>query len=189
MEKVVGNCPLWYSAMGALDLVAVLHRGSCSIVLTDCHSDTACNELLGFHSFLNSTSIVQLPLIHYQQVQRLKCSWLCFSADFNYFFFGLLELIMCLLPSCCLGLSHSTFSIPSPGGNSYAGSPFRCLVHNSQAPGEATQNLSIRYLSDCILDTMDHIRTSYHWVVLSTANFRLQIFLRSKWAFLCLVQL
>lgn len=31
-----------------------------------------------------------------------------------FFFFFLLELIMCLLPSCCLGLSHSTFSIPSP---------------------------------------------------------------------------
>lgn len=26
----------------------------------------------------------------------------------------LLGLIMCFLPSCCLGLSHSTFSIPSP---------------------------------------------------------------------------
>lgn len=179
--------------MGALDLLAVLHRGSCFIVLTDCHSDTAYNELLGFQSFLNSTSIMQLPLIHYQQVQRLKCSWLCLSADFNFLFFlsawayhvSLAQLLSGTFPQHLL---HPIYCAV-PGGNSYAGSPFRCLVHKSQAPGEATQNLSIRYLSDCILDTMDHIHTSYHWVVLSAANFRLQIFLRSKWAFLCLVQL
>lgn len=32
------------------------------------------------------------------------------------------------------------------------------------------------YLSDFILDLMNHICMSYHWIVLSTANFRLQIF-------------
>lgn len=47
-------------------------------------------------------------------------------------------------------------------GNSYAGSPFSCLLRNSQALVKATRNPSIRYLSDCIMDIMDHICIPYH---------------------------
>lgn len=64
----------------------------------------------------------------------------------------------------------------APCSTSYVGSPFSCLLCNSQVPVKATQNSSIRYLSDCIMDIMDHICMSHHWIVLSTANFRLQIF-------------
>lgn len=58
-----------------------------------------------------------------------------------------------------------------PYGNSYAGSPLSCLLRDSQTPVKATQNPSIRYLSDCIMDIMDRICISYHWIVLFTANF------------------
>lgn len=170
-EKVVGNCPSWASAMRALDPVAVLQGGLHSPGLNGCHSDKACNELLSFESFLNSASIVQLPLIYYQQVQRLKCLWLCFSADV---FFSPrayhVSLAQLLSGSFLQHLLHP-ISCAVPYGNSYAGSPFRCLLRNSQAPVKATQNPSIRYLSDCIMDIMDHICISYHWIVLSTANF------------------
>lgn len=54
--------------------------------------------------------------------------------------------------------------------------PFSCLLCSSQALVKATQNPSMTYLSDFILDLMNHICMSYHWIVLSTANFRLQIF-------------
>lgn len=54
--------------------------------------------------------------------------------------------------------------------------PFSCPLCSSQALVKATQNPSMTYLSDFILDLMNHICMSYHWIVLSTANFRLQIF-------------
>lgn len=111
------------------------------------------------------------PLVYYQQVQRLKCLWLCFSADV---FFSprayRVSLAQLLSGSFLQHLLHP-ISCAVPYGNSYAGSPFRCLLRNSQAPVKATQNPSIRYLSDCIMDIMDHICISYHWIVLSTANF------------------
>lgn len=88
----------------------------------------------------------------------------------------LLGLITCLLPSCCLGLSHSTFSIPPP-----VQFPMAIAMRLSfQLPplqqSKATQNPSTRYLSDCIMDITDYICMPLHWIVLSTANFRLQIF-------------
>ena len=61
--------------------MAVLHPGSHFPMLTSCNSGAVCYELLGFESFLNNSSRVQLPHVHYQQVQRLKWFTLCFSAD------------------------------------------------------------------------------------------------------------
>ena len=44
-----------------------------------------------------------------------KCrGWNAYDCASVQMLFFLLGLIMCFLPSCCLGLSHSTFSIPSP---------------------------------------------------------------------------
>lgn len=63
---VVGNSDLWVSATPVLDIVPLLHRGAHFLVLAGCDSDTACKELLSFKKFLNSASVVQLPLIHYQ---------------------------------------------------------------------------------------------------------------------------
>lgn len=148
-------------------------------MLTSCNSGAVCYELLGFESFLNNSSRVQLPHVHYQQVQRLKWFTLCFSADA----FLLLVLIVLLLPSCWVFLRHTLNpnSHAVPCCNIYVSSPLSCLLHNSPAPVKAAQNYSIRYLSDCIMDITDHICTSHRWIVLSTANFRLQIFLRNRW--------
>lgn len=68
-----------------------------------------------------------------------------------------------------------------PCCNIYVSSPLSCLLRNSPVPVKAAQNDSIRYLSDCMMDIADHICASHRWIVLSTANFRLQIFLRNRW--------
>lgn len=84
----------------------------------------------------------------------------------------LLGLFVCLLPGCSLGASHSIFSISSPVQFPIAvptpKMPFSCPLCSSQDLVKATQNPSISYLSDYIMDLMDHICMSYHWIVLCT---------------------
>lgn len=94
-------------------------------------------------------------------------------------FFSIPTLIMHLLSSCCPGLSLDTLSILSPMLLPAALATWALLSAASSATVsncESNTNSSIRYLSDCVMDIMDHICMSQHWIVLSTANFRLQIF-------------
>lgn len=99
-------------------------------------------------------------------------------------------LFLCSCSSCfsCLAavwvfLRHppNPSSHAVPCCNIYVSSPLSCLLRNSPVPVKAAQNDSIRYLSDCMMDIADHICASHRWIVLSTANFRLQIFLRNRW--------